>query len=228
MTTVAHRLKELRASLDLTQAELAKRAHLKNQSIIGALESGARKKSSHIPAIAKALGVEAFWLAEGKGPKHGGSVVHHEIQNMPTPASELSVPLLANSGSMGGGSESLEGDLVIGALTVQRSWVAKELPNISSAANLRFIHSYGDSMKPTFSDGDVLLVDAGIKEPAVDGIYVLAVRDQLFIKRVSRRFDGQHEISSDNPSVKTVEVLNGDHQIEIKGRVVWAWKGERL
>lgn len=73
MTTVAYRLKELRASLDLTQAELAKRAHLKNQSIIGALESGARKKSSHIPAIAKALGVEALWLAEGKGPQKTGT-----------------------------------------------------------------------------------------------------------------------------------------------------------
>ncbi len=68
MTTVSSRLKELRTELGLSQAELAKRAHLKNQSIIGALESGYRKKSSHIPAIAKALGVEALWLAEGKGP----------------------------------------------------------------------------------------------------------------------------------------------------------------
>jgi phage repressor protein C with HTH and peptisase S24 domain len=83
-------------------------------------------------------------------------------------------------------------------------------------------------MKPTFADGDVLLVDTGTRAAEVDGVYVLEVHEQLYIKRVSRRFDGRHEISSDNPSVKTVEVLNGDHSVEIKGRVVWAWKGERL
>ena len=35
-------------------------------------------------------------------------------------------------------------------------------------------------------------------------------------------------ISSDNATVKTVDVLNGDHRIDILGRVVWCWNGRKL
>ena len=69
MLTLAERLKKCREDLGLSQAELAKLAKLKNQSIIGSLETGYRKKSSHTPAIAFALGIEPLWLAEGRGPK---------------------------------------------------------------------------------------------------------------------------------------------------------------
>lgn len=66
MNTLANRLKTCREDLDLTQAELAKKAGLKNQSIIGSLESGYRKSSSYIPQIAQSLGVDPLWLATGK------------------------------------------------------------------------------------------------------------------------------------------------------------------
>ncbi len=74
METLGKRLLECRNELGLTQAELAKKARLKNQSIIGSLESGYRKKSSHIPAIAEALGVEPLWLNEGRGAKKKGEI----------------------------------------------------------------------------------------------------------------------------------------------------------
>ena len=67
MKTLAERLAEVRAEKGLTQGGLAKAAGLKNQSIIGNLESGHRKNSSHIPAIAAALGVSAMWLSSGRG-----------------------------------------------------------------------------------------------------------------------------------------------------------------
>nr|WP_281719947.1 LexA family transcriptional regulator [Nitrosomonas nitrosa] len=68
MENLANRLKQCREEMGLTQIELAKKARLKNQSIIGSLESGHRKNSRHIPAIAEALGINALWLAEGRGP----------------------------------------------------------------------------------------------------------------------------------------------------------------
>jgi phage repressor protein C with HTH and peptisase S24 domain len=102
------------------------------------------------------------------------------------------------------------------------------LPTITSITNIAFIHAIGDSMTPTFNDGDILLVDVGIKEVKSDAIYVLEALDRLFIKRVRQRLDGQYEISSDNPNVKTVDILNGDNQVSIRGRVVWLWNGKRL
>lgn len=46
---------------------------------------------------------------------------------------------------------------------------------------------------------------------------MLVANEQLFIKRVTRRIDGQLEVTSDNPNVRTVEVLNGSHQVRICG-----------
>ena len=48
------------------------------------------------------------------------------------------------------------------------------------------------------------------------------------IKRVRQRMDGKMEISSDNPTVKTVDVLNGGHSVNILGRVVWCWNGRKI
>ena len=80
MKTLASRLVEARHSSGLTQAELAKLAGLKNQSIIGSLESGYRKTSSYIPAIAQALGVNALWLSDGKGARNLGDEEPGEVE----------------------------------------------------------------------------------------------------------------------------------------------------
>lgn len=69
METLAKRLATTRKERGLSQAELAKKAGLKNQSNIANLESGHRKSSAYIPVIAEALGVEPLWLSEGKLPK---------------------------------------------------------------------------------------------------------------------------------------------------------------
>lgn len=84
METLAKRLTETRDALGLTQGQLAKKAGLKNQSIIGMLESGQRKNSAHIPVIADALGVSALWLATGKGSKE---------QDPPAPLDILAIPM---------------------------------------------------------------------------------------------------------------------------------------
>lgn len=149
----------------------------------------------------------------------------------PTPAPgapAISVPLLANAGSMGPGTEIQHDDVLVGHIALSEQWVARRLKPTSPTA-LRFIHAYGDSMHPTFEDGDVLLVDTGMRDPkAIDGVYVMAANDRVYIKRVRQRMDGVVEISSDNPTVKTVDVLNGDHRIDILGRVVWCWNGRKL
>lgn len=175
--------------------------------------------------------VDATWLERGNGTVRklaavtdSGADYHHETDD----ADAMLIPLLANGASMGPGNDELDGDVFIGALTVSERWVTREV-RPSSPGALRFIHAYGESMAPTFADGDVLLVDTGARDPAtIDGIYVLRAHGRLFVKRVRQRLDGQIEISSDNPTVKTVDVLDGSSQIEAMGRVIWAWNGRKL
>lgn len=139
----------------------------------------------------------------------------------------LSVPVLATAASMGPGAEQHD-DVVVGRLTLRPDWVTKTLKSLSKLENLRFIHGYGDSMEPTFLDGDILLVDSGAQAVNVDGIYVLEANDRLYIKRVRQRLDGTYEISSDSPKVKTVDVLDGRQEVIVKGRVVWVWNGKKM
>lgn len=140
----------------------------------------------------------------------------------------LQIPVLAQAGSMGPGEDQMHDEVVVGRLTVSPQWVARTIKPLTKLENLRFIHGYGDSMDPTFADGDILLVDAGVQDPKIDGVYVLEVNDRIYIKRVRQRIDGSFEISSDNPHVKTVDVLDGRSQVAVRGRVVWCWNGKKM
>lgn len=221
------RLRLCRKNKGVTQAVAAKAVGM-SQTNLSELENGLYPTSSFTPMLADYYGVASLWLANGKGKKE-----LEQISRLYKPAANMDqntifVEVLENAGSMGDGAAQLDSDIIAGTIPISREWVGKTLPSISNPGSLRFIHGLGDSMSPTFQDGDVLLVDTAVHDPGIDGVYVLQVNGQLFIKRVSRRFDGRHEISSDNPSVKTIEALNGDHSVEVKGRVVWAWNGKRL
>ncbi|WP_035205968.1 S24 family peptidase [Acidovorax sp. CF316] len=179
------------------------------------------------------LGVSSNWVISGEG----AAVIGEPSPRLPTPPpgpipapgeQVVHVPLLANAGVMGDGADVLHDDVVIGYISLSREWVTRRL-KITRHEDLRFIHGYGDSMSDTFEDGDILLVNSGARDPSqADGVYVLEAGHRVFIKRVTERFDGSFEVSSDNPKVKMVDILDGNSQIEVRGRVVWVWKGKKL
>jgi phage repressor protein C with HTH and peptisase S24 domain len=142
-------------------------------------------------------------------------------------AAPVTVPVLANSGSMGDGADALHEDVMMGELQLSDTWLHREVRPSSNSA-LRFIHAYGESMAPTFADGDVLLVDTGTRDISIDGVFVLRANGRLYIKRVRQRLDGRYEVSSDNVNVKTSDVLDGSHELDVLGRVVFAWNGRKL
>lgn len=183
---------------------------------------------NHEKAVA-ALGCSGMWLATGEGVMQVPQLSRGDEGTHVVAAEDaVRVPLLANAGSMGAGNDQLHDDVVVGALTLSQAWLAQRIRPTSMRA-LRFIHGYGDSMSPTYEDGDILLVDTGaIDHRSIDGVYVLSANDRVYIKRVRHRLDGHVEVSSDNPTVKTVDVLNGDNQVKVLGRVIWAWNGKKL
>src|SRR3546814_9741351 len=66
---------------------------------------------------------------------------------------------------------------------------------------LSIIRVAGDSMAPTLSDGDDILVDGGDAAGRLrDGIYVLRMDDALMVKRIARApGPGRIAVISDNP-----------------------------
>ena len=228
VNSISERMKSARKDAGLSQVRLADIVKV-SPGAIGNIEAGIRQNPRELLAIADALGVNPNWLKTGKGPRSAGFSSQSPLQIQgSTENSEqpIGVPLLAVGGSMGAGEQQVHDEVVIGRLTLSPRWIDKTLA--ANPQNLRFIHGYGDSMEPTFIDGDILLVDGGIHDVKVDGIYVLAANDRLYIKRVRQRMDGSYEISSDNPTVKTVDVMNGDNPVEVLGKVVWLWNGRKL
>lgn len=226
MSTFGERLKQARKDKGLSQSALAKLVGVKQPTIAELENEG--KGSSKASLLARALGVSALWLSEGKGDKEERQAIRQVSEHIAHYGNSLEIPLLNAYGSMGSGNDVVDHEIVIDVLRVSKSWIDKTLTSVSQLKNLAFIHAIGDSMHPTFNDGDILLVDTGARAVSTDSVYVLEAHNRLFIKRVRTRLDGSFEISSDNPAVKTVDTLNGDNIVTVKGRVVWVWNGKRV
>lgn len=139
----------------------------------------------------------------------------------------IRIPLFSATGSMGNGNDLITEDVLMGEIPVSRHWLALNVPRSRPEA-LQLVHAYGDSMLGTLNSGDFAIVDTDCQVADIDGVYVLQANGQLFIKRVTRRMDGAYVITSDNPSVRTVDVLDGSQPVRICGRVVYGWNGRRF
>jgi phage repressor protein C with HTH and peptisase S24 domain len=92
----------------------------------------------------------------------------------------------------------------------------------SPASKLSLIRVEGDSMAPTLSAGDDILVDlADGPERLRDGIYVLRVDGALLVKRLAIHPVGRRvTVQSDNPAYGDLPDCGLD-EIECIGRVIW-------
>ena len=97
----------------------------------------------------------------------------------------------------------------------------------SPAARLSIIRVEGDSMAPSLSAGDDILVDLGDSIGRLrDGIYVLRADDALVVKRLALHPVGRRvTVQSDNPAYPDWPDCGID-EIHPVGRVIWA--GRRI
>jgi phage repressor protein C with HTH and peptisase S24 domain len=134
------------------------------------------------------------------------------------------VPRYEVAASAGGGA-MVHSEQIVDHLAFRSEWVRNAL-NVSVQA-LALISVKGDSMEPTLSNGDLILVDTGTNKVEDNAIYVLRYNGSLMVKRVQRRRDGSVIIKSDNkiydPEVVTATEVNDLHVV---GRVVWS--GRRM
>ena len=231
MSTLQDRISEIMRITGKTVGEIADIAGV-SSSAVTQWKDGPTKtiKTSPATRLEAETGYSARWIATGEGAARlpTSTAEIHALVDQDDAPHGVRIPLLANSARMGPGSDIEHDDVILGALTVSPDWLTRRI-RPSSPGALRFIHAYGDSMSPTLEDGDVALVDTGRIDPSgADGVYVLATDERIFIKRVTERFNGGHDVTSDNPTVKTVQELNGGSSIRVLGKVVWVWNGKKL
>lgn len=93
--------------------------------------------------------------------------------------------------------------------------------NIANPYDLKIFRASGDSMEPIIEDRDMLLIDTSRTDFSNGGIFLLAINNDYFIKRLRKRMSGELDVISDNTKYP-IETFKPDDDIEImvKGRVI--------
>jgi len=91
----------------------------------------------------------------------------------------------------------------------------------------------GDSMEPTLHDGEPVIFDRSSRQVDREGVYVLTVGDDLFVKRVRRVPQGDGtialELISDNPAYEKITLApDAQDHVRIHGHVIWPSTSRRL
>lgn len=214
------RLKRVMALRNVDVKQLARRTGKAPSTIYDILRGDHEPKDLH--KFAAALGARMRYLETGKGePLEEGTqtaVVAH--------SDEVHIPQLDVSASMGDGQYPPDHVDPVQVITVKLNDLRRQV-SFSAPENLNIITGLGDSMEPTFKDGDILLIDTGVKAFEVDAVYVLFLNGKLYVKTIQRRPNGTFRMISDNRKYDSYD-LQPEDQIAIQGRVILAWNARKL
>ena len=130
------------------------------------------------------------------------------------PAMQI-VPRYDVGASAGGGN--IAGDEhVAGALGFEADWLRE---HGWARSELGLLRVEGDSMEPTLSHGDELLVETAV-ELGREGVHVIRMDGALMVKRIARAPGGGYSIRSDNSAYPSWENVSPE-SVTIVGRVLW-------
>lgn len=194
---------------------LARAAKISSRMLGKYLAGDSDPSRSRLISIATAAGVQLQWLATGEGPMRPSD----DDQAVPADGRDLDeyalVPRYAVEVSAGHGAWPDQVD-VVERLAFKRSWLVKLG---LKEHNLVLVTARGDSMEPTFYDGDLLLVDVSQTGIVDGGVSVIRTDGLLLAKRLQAGFGDQVTVISDNPRYDRLTTTKD--QLRIVGRVVW-------
>ena len=180
--------------------------------------------------ISEVSGYSLGWLASGEGPeKRGelsvvggegaGEAVYSIVEHDELPEGYTRLPRYEVAASAGAGA-LVQGEQIVDYVSFKTAWLKIGLGISPQGAVL--ISVKGDSMEPTLSNGDLVLIDTSTRKIEDNAIYVINYDDALLVKRIQRKYDRSVMIMSDNKSYGD-EAVQGNlvDQLQVIGRVVW-------
>lgn len=213
-------MREFRERAGLTTAQLAQRIGTSRQNIEN-LEAGNVGQPRYLPTLAKEMGLSVDALLTGRA-------LHAAEPPAAYRTDTLDVPLMNVTASMGRGAAAADGEEVVSTMRINSSWLRRNA-TFTAPENLALLTAHGDSMRGTYEDGDVLLVDRGVHDVRTDAVYVLLLNDELYVKRLQRRPNGTLLMISDNQAYEPYPIEGEERErLSVLGRVVMAWNARRL
>lgn len=165
-----------------------------------------------IAKLAEAAGMSVSWLANGEDAQVAPNQLPDGSEEIST-IRRLDVVASAGPGASGAMEKTLE------MVPFPRAF----LRSIGvSPASANIVTVAGDSMEPTLSAGDDLIVDTSVKRIKAEALYVLILDGEVVVKRAQRRVNGSILITSDNERYPPEEVTpEAARTLQVAGRVVW-------
>lgn len=213
------RLKEVikKLGVDVSVESSGKSARTLNRYVSGEMEP----PLSVITGLAERSGYSVSWLATGQGPMiaaNADSTTIREPSNGVFVTETVDIPRLDIRASAGAGASAATGDIVE-FMPFPLAWLKARGLN---PAMMRIVDVAGDSMEPTLSNGDIILVDTSVKRIRGDMLYVIVRDDEIYVKRAQQRMNGSVLISSDNERYPPEEITpDAAPRLQVAGRVVW-------
>lgn len=214
METNGIKLRRARKMRSMTQEDLAKRLEVR-QSVISDLESGKLHSwAVHAPRLVQILAQPQDYF--GELLEADQAPVSEEDTSLPhaIEVPEYDVRLSAGSG------------FYVDTETTRRTWplprflVVDRLGIPPGLATIQEV--IGDSMEPTLSSGDYVLIDLSDKRLGQPGIFAVWDGDALVCKRLERipgSEPAQVRIKSDNPLHG--EYMVPEERVSVVGRIRW-------
>jgi phage repressor protein C with HTH and peptisase S24 domain len=212
---------------DESVRSFGRRVEISDGTLRKYLQHNTEPSLSRLVRIAHECGVTIEWLATGEGKTYLSdddsdsnsicrSVVLAEFDE------EYSlIPGYHINVSTGHGTFSDEHS-VMRHLAFRTKWL--KYRNFETK-KLAVVFTKGDSMEPTIHTNNTLLVNMDDTTLTDGSIFVLRLGDELYAKRLQKRFDGAVELISDNKEYKDQIVKpNEIDNLEIIGKVVWVGK----
>lgn len=164
--------------------------------------------------LAAALGVSLEELATGHKAQQGGIGVTVNLDvNEYALVPRYDIQVSAGPGAL------VDQEEEVGYYPFKREWLRREG---LSPKDLALVTVKGDSMAPTLSEGDMLLVDRSEHQVRRDSIYVLRINDDVIAKRLQRDFADGLWVRSDNDQYEDQHLDKAAAAaLNIVGRVVW-------
>lgn len=221
MTDKNSKIYQWRKEKNWTLAQLAEMSNCSPQTIMR-LEKGKISLSEDwIIKLAKIFECKPYELL-----KNNGGVEDYTHKNNP---SLIYIEKFEVEGSCGDGMQVYFED-ISGLIAFDSSYI-KSL-TASNPKQLKMIKAKGDSMFPTFRDGDPILIDTSFKDISNGGMFAINIEGSLRLKRIQYNpFSKSVKIISDNKTAIGGDRVYPDFEIQTKheetpltviGKIIWS------
>ena len=226
--TLQERLRTFRTQISLSIEKMANELTENGYSItfktISGYENAFRQPSvQFLTGLTKVYDANPNWLLTGNGEMFLNKEKEYSIPQNLNFEDITFIPHVDLKVSAGYGSISDEINMTKDYMAFLKEWIFKNVH--VSAESLVLFTVNGDSMdSPTsqIKDGGLVLVDKSITEFKNDGVYVIALDDALYVKRLQILPGRRLKVKSDNLNYDPFEVSLDTDNFHIVGKVIWA------